>query len=176
MKMIKIKFTTKENKGPAPYGAKGSRSGFVILFAVTISAILLAIALGVANIAFKEVRFGTSARDSNDAFFAADTGAECALINDKYSAHSFVSSGGSGTVSCLGGTISLSGAYPAWTFVVGGLGSSGNGCAKVSVTKDTTIPTAIRTTVVSTGYNIGDFSACASSSQNRTAREVKVTY
>ena len=41
--------------------------GFVILFAVTLSSILLAIALGVANIALKEIRFGTSAKDTNEA-------------------------------------------------------------------------------------------------------------
>ena len=35
------------------------------------------------NISLKEIKFGTSARDTNDAFFAADTGAECALFNDK---------------------------------------------------------------------------------------------
>jgi len=34
----------------------------VILFAVTLSGILLAIALGVANIALKEIKFGTNAR------------------------------------------------------------------------------------------------------------------
>ena len=57
--------------------------GFVILFAVMLSSIFLAIALGVSNIAFREVTFGTSAKDANDAFFAADVGAECALFNDK---------------------------------------------------------------------------------------------
>jgi len=57
--------------------------GFVILFVVTLSSILLAIALGAANIALKEIKFGTSAKDTNNAFFAADTGAELALFNDK---------------------------------------------------------------------------------------------
>src|ERR1035437_11163940 len=57
--------------------------GFVILFAVTLSALLLSIALGVANVAFREAKFNTSAKDTNNAFFAADTGAECALYYDK---------------------------------------------------------------------------------------------
>src|SRR3989344_2360391 len=79
----------KNNKGPAPHHFSKSGAGFVILFAVTLSSILLAIALGVANIALKEIKFSTSARDTNDAFFVADTGAECALFYDKLSGSSF---------------------------------------------------------------------------------------
>ena len=56
--------------------------GFVILFAVTIASILLAIAIGITNIALKEIKFGTSAKDANEAFFAADTGLERAFWND----------------------------------------------------------------------------------------------
>ena len=48
--------------------------GFVLIFAVTLAAILLSIALGISQIALKEIKFGTSAKDTNDAFFAADTG------------------------------------------------------------------------------------------------------
>ena len=40
-------------------------SGFVILFAVTLAALLLSIALGVGTIAEKEVRFRTSAAATN---------------------------------------------------------------------------------------------------------------
>src|SRR3989338_6549604 len=63
--------------------------GFVLLFAVTLSSILLAIALGVSNVAFRELRFSTNARSTNDAFFAADTGIECALNYDKSPGSSF---------------------------------------------------------------------------------------
>ena len=62
---------------------KNKERGFVILFAVTLSSIILSIALGVANIALKEASFSTSARSTNNAFLAADTGAECALFHDR---------------------------------------------------------------------------------------------
>src|SRR3989338_669621 len=98
-----IKIIIKKNKGRVPYEAKGFRSGFVILFAVTLSAILLAMALGISNIAFKEVRFGTNARDPNDAFFAADTGLECSLFNDKKGQEKFIiDSPVSLSISCMG--------------------------------------------------------------------------
>lgn len=150
-------------------------AGFVILFAVTISSILLSIALGVAHVAFKEIRFGTSARETNDAFFAADTGVECALLYDKNdpTQNAFT---GSASMNCAGATVSISGSAPTWNFVIPSLGSSGASCAKVTVFKDTTTsPPNVFTTLTSKGYNVGD-SACASTSTNRIERELKLTY
>src|SRR3990167_808385 len=130
--------------------------GFVILFAVTLSSIIFTISLGVANIALKEIKFGTSAKDTNDAFFAADTGAECALFNDKSSSNSFVESGGTGSVECLGDTFPLNGSFPSWNFVLSGLGPEEKGCAKVTVSKDNiTKAPLVLTNLISKGYNIG---------------------
>ncbi len=146
--------------------------GFVILFAVTLSSILLAIALGIANIAVKEIKFSTSAKDTNDAFLAADTGAECALFYDRInpSNNAFT---GTATISCAGASITLSGSSPSWSFIVLGLGNSAQGCAKVSVVKSGSSP--VVTTVTSKGYNVGDAN-CNGTSSNRVEREIKVTY
>ena len=136
------------------------QGGFVILFSVTLSAILLSIALGIASIAIKEVKFGTNAKDTNEAFFAADTGIESVLFSDKGSGSSFVPNPGTAQT---------------WNLVVSGLGTSGSGCAKVSVEKDNTNPPSTNTTIISKGYNIGDAS-CESTSSLRVERELKVTY
>src|SRR5688572_19750284 len=87
--------------------------GFVMLFAVTLSSLILSIAIGVATIALREIKFGTSARDSNDAFFAADTGIECALNYDKEEAtqNAFT---GTGSMNCVGNPVPLSGSAPTW--------------------------------------------------------------
>lgn len=53
--------------------------GYVILFTVLISSIILAIALGISATAYREVTFNLDARDSHYALFAADSAAECAL-------------------------------------------------------------------------------------------------
>lgn len=135
-------------------------SGFVILFAVTVSSILLAIALGVSNIALKEVKFSTNARNTNDAFFAADTGIEYTLFHDKTS----------------------SGDYPApapgnsesWSFTILNLGSTGLACTNVNITKDNTVA-PMTTTIISKGYNIGDPS-CNWEGTDRIERELKITY
>ncbi|KKU22430.1 MAG: Fibronectin type III domain protein [Candidatus Nomurabacteria bacterium GW2011_GWA1_46_11] len=143
-------------------------SGFVILFAVTLAALLLSIALGVGTIAEKEVRFRTSAAATNHAFFAADTGIECALDNNKSGDIAFTD-GGPGTISCLGGSIPLEGSSSPWSFVLPGLGAT-NACATVTVTKNPPF-----TTVVSKGYNSGN-DLCESAGGNRVERELRVVF
>ncbi|MEK7219206.1 MAG: hypothetical protein AAB687_00855 [Patescibacteria group bacterium] len=156
--MIKIILKIKD-KGPAPYRKrKLSGSGFVILFAVTISSILLAIALGVANIAVKEVKFSTSAKDTNEAFLAADTGIEYALFHDKTPSEYAPAVGTAQT----------------WNIVVAGAG--GTSCAKVSITKDNTSPPNTTTLIISKGYNIGDVGTCDSANPDRIERELRISY
>ena len=143
--------------------------GFVILFAVTLAALLLSIALGVANIALKEIKFGTNARDTNEAFFAADSGAECALLNDKTTSSAFPAGGGAGTVACASSTPTFAGGV--YSFVVTGLGSSGQGCAKVTVDKSV----SLNTKVVSRGYNTGS-PGCNSTSASLVERQLELNY
>jgi hypothetical protein len=150
-----------------------NNKGFVLLFAVTLAAIMLSIALGVANIAQKEIKFGTSAKDTNNAFAAADTGIECALLYDKSSTATNAFTGGA-PMSCAGSAITVTGSGTPtnfWTFVVSGLGNSGQSCAKVTVDK-TLSP---KTTIIAKGYNIGNV-ACDSANPNRIERQLQVSY
>ncbi|MEK9181510.1 MAG: malectin [Patescibacteria group bacterium] len=154
-----------------------NKKGFVILFAVTLSSLILAIALGVSNITLKEMKFSTSAKDTNEAFFAADTGIECALMNDK-PVSKFSVAGPATALTCAAGipTYSAGTNTGLYTFLVTGLSNNGTSCAKVSVFKDAAIdPPFIVTTLTSKGYNIGDPS-CNSSNPNRIEREIKASY
>jgi hypothetical protein len=144
--------------------------GFVILYAVMLSSIILAITLGVLNISLQEIKFGTSTRNTNDAFFAADTGAECALYYDKTDPANNAFTG-TATVNCSGSPIELLGSFPVWNFVVPGLGNEEQGCAKVTVDKSSP-PTTV---ITSKGYNNGN-ALCLSSSLDRVERELQVTY
>lgn len=56
--------------------------GFVILFAVLISSIILLIGVGMFRISIKETILSSTARESTAAFFIADAGIECALYAD----------------------------------------------------------------------------------------------
>ena len=158
---------------------KNYRSGFVLLFAVTLASILLAIAIGVSNVALKEVNFSTSARSSSEAIFSADTLVECALYYDRGDLDRFRWPNPGGTISCgtsANITPAISGNATAWSYIFPAtFGSAGGNCAVLTISKDASSPPVVNTTIVSKGYNIGDAS-CNSSSQSRTERELLVYY
>ena len=63
------------------YFSSHNQNGFVILFAVLISSMILLIGVGMFRISIKETILSSTARESTIAFFAADTGMECALYH-----------------------------------------------------------------------------------------------
>ncbi len=56
--------------------------GFIILFAMLISALILLISSGIYNVVQKQVVLSSYARESQKAFYAADAALDCALFND----------------------------------------------------------------------------------------------
>jgi len=59
-----------------------STTGFAMLFAVLISSFLIMIGISIFSISLKEVMISTSIRDSQTAFYAADSAGECASYWD----------------------------------------------------------------------------------------------
>ncbi len=57
-------------------------SGFALLFAVLLSSVLISLGLSIFNISLKEIDIATSARDSAQAYYAADSARECAIYWD----------------------------------------------------------------------------------------------
>lgn len=66
----------------------GSR-GFTLFYAVLITSLLLSIALAVFNITLKELILSSDARESQNAFYSADTALECALFWDNSATPAF---------------------------------------------------------------------------------------
>jgi len=154
------------------------KRGIALLFVIMLSSILLVIALSISNIATKEAVFSVSARNASDAFYAADTGAECALGNDS-SGNSAFNENHTGVV-CLG-TNEISFANPSateWEFTLSEMGSSSSSCALIRVTKeqDDINPDSIHTTIISTGYNRTGSNGCGSPSNSIVERELQVDY
>jgi hypothetical protein len=58
--------------------------GFVLLFSLLISSILLATGLGISRLMIRQIAFASLSRESQVAFFAADSGLECALHWDNF--------------------------------------------------------------------------------------------
>lgn len=59
--------------------AHSQQSGFVLLFAVVVSAVIFFIGAGIFSIAYKELLISSLAKDSQKSIFAADSAIECAL-------------------------------------------------------------------------------------------------
>ncbi len=80
--------TTRDSRSPEP-------RGFVLLYAVMTASIVLAVGVSIISIALKQLSIANLGRESQYAFYAANTGAECALYLDF---HGVVSAaGGAGT-------------------------------------------------------------------------------
>ncbi len=56
--------------------------GFTLLFAVLIGSLLFTVGVAIANLAVKELALSAAGMASEEAFYAADTGTECALYWD----------------------------------------------------------------------------------------------
>lgn len=147
--------------------------GFVLLFAVVLSSIVLTITLGVLNISLKEINFSTSAKDTNESFFAADTGAECALFYDKSVEAENAFTGTATIMECNNNTITpIESPLSFWSFTITDLNKDGKGCAIVTVDKTNPITTKI----ISKGYNLGGDGTCSSTNSNKVERQLELSY
>lgn len=66
--------------GISEYAAR--TRGFTLLFAVLVGSLLFSIGIAIANLAIKEIVLASAGKESEKAFYAADTGTECALYWD----------------------------------------------------------------------------------------------
>jgi len=157
-------------------------TGFALLFAVLATSVLLAVSASIWNIAMREVILSSFGRESQVAFFAADSGLECALYWDLVN-NSFATSTGPVDISCGGTPSSFSvggGGLASPTSYIGNpsdpsqdllLTASATGpCVLVSVTKEYS-GTRLVTTARAYGYN-----TCNPLSPTRVERGLLVTY
>lgn len=172
--MKKIKFNFKK---------ENLKKGVALLFAIVVSMILFTILAGVLNIALKETIFSTSVKNSNDAFYAADSGVECALWADKKEnleldkdyVYCFKESNSDLAFPLTKETIGNTDSY---SFNVDKIGETRNTCAKVTVVKSydgSDPPQLISTKITSKGYNKGG-ADCEQSGLKSVERVLEVEY
>src|SRR3989338_10394556 len=167
--------------------------GMTLFIAVTIMAILLVISYAVVNIAIKGSQFATSGRDSQFAFYAADSGIECALYWDS-KFDSFATSTSGSPINCAGDSMSGNGLVGSDAILgtttltrIGGGGDANQTstfgfvmniggsnpvphCAIVTVRKYY-VGTRLWTYIKSRGYN-----TCDTSNTRRLERGIEVSY
>lgn len=129
----------------------GEEKGVALLFVILLTSVLLLVAMGITNIAYKEAAFSSQAKDSDRAFFAADTGIECALYLD---GQGHFDGTATGTPSCNGymptlADITGTGSY---VFAV----PLGTQCAEIAVNKNYTASdgSGPYTRLSAIGYNV----------------------
>lgn len=59
------------------------KKGFTLLFAALVGALVIAVGMAILNITIKQLILASAGRASQQAFFAADAGVECALYLDR---------------------------------------------------------------------------------------------
>lgn len=161
---------------------EAGKRGFTLLYAVLISSILLAIGIAIFEITVRELRLSSVARESQYAFFAADSGIECALYWDVKATSTRVFYPGSAQdITCGDVTIAnVGGAAYGTPMTFQAALPEATRCTNVSVLKVTIPPGSIdpdapvSTTITASGYNV----PCAniSTDSNAVERTLRVTY
>lgn len=130
--------------------------GFTLLFASLIASLFTALGLAMFTIAQKELSLSSIGRDSQYAFYAADTGAECATYWDlRYDVFATATTS-STEVTCAGAPVQESVMRPDGVVGIGGATTTtfkfetNRRCVEVRVAKQDVAPF---TTVESLGYN-----------------------
>jgi hypothetical protein len=152
----------------------GSR-GFTLLLAALVASIVLSLGSSIFVIAKKQITLSSVGRDSQFAFYAADTGAECALYWDvRYDA--FGTSTPSQVPTCDGKELSATGYSQVRPYVVEFQldlfqDDSAGYCAEVTIYKNTSNPFTV---IHSNGYS----TTCATKDTSARAlqRSVELQY
>jgi len=138
------------------------KMGFTLLLAVLITSIILGISVGISVFVIRELLISSTGRESQKAFFAADSGVECALYWD-FKQNAFEPSS-TRVISCAGSSPTVGGASGISEF---DLTFTNGACTHVKV--DKTVPSS--TTIDSAGHN-----TCNLSDPNRVERTLRVSY
>jgi hypothetical protein len=158
-----------------------TNKGFTLLIAIVITSMLMIVGFAVTNVAYRQFLLSDIGRYSQYAFYAAESGVECALFYDLKNTGglSAFATSSSGTIFCNGQNI-LTGTQTipiiSQPSLIGGGGNASptsrffltfpNSCVIVSVTK----ATDGSTTIQSKGYNT------CSATFSRYERGVTMTY
>ena len=127
-----------------------STAGFTLLLAALIASIVVALGVSIFRLSQKEITLSSIGRESQFAFYAADSSSECALYWDVQHG-SFGSTTPSTPPTCDGQTLTTSGHSLILPYTVTFQYEPNGICATVNVTKNSTHP---RTLIRADGYNV----------------------
>lgn len=150
-----------------------SEKGIAIYVAVTVTAALVLVSFAVINLALKQIGISSSGRDSQAAFYAADSGVECALFwdlkNPTVSGQSaFATTTPLQNINCNNTAITVTRAGATSTFSI--TLSPNPYCVNVTIAKGY-VSGSPTTKIESRGYN-----SCSTTNTRRMERAILVNY
>ncbi len=150
--------------------------GFTLLIAVILTSVLLSVGLALLDVAYKQVTLSSTARQSQTAFYAADSALECALYWDQqHNAFSYTAP--AATITCGNRTItpssSVSGGIRTTTFDMAC--PSGGTSAQVTIRKGN-VGVFCNTLGNSNCLYANGYNSCNVSDERRIERGLKVVY
>ncbi len=159
---------------------QSTQKGFTLLFASLVGALLLSLGIATFNIVLRELNLSSAVRESRAAFYAADSGWECAFYHDRKRPAVFATSTDSRsipqttTIRCRNILLNVSSAREAFSAVSSfRMPLDGNACAEVTVQKDDENRDRISTTKIeSRGRN----DCITSVNPDRVERAIRVEY
>ena len=174
---------------------RNKKQGVVLLIAVTVASLVLAIGLGILNITNKEIVLSAYGRESGKAFYASNTGVECALLWDigygkngltKSPFATSSESGASGALDCAGqvftpvvSSVSDSATttfkFSTWSTDYDVLDVD-NPCVEVTIAKYEETPSGFPNPVTRTRISAIGYNTCNEDLKRRVSRGVKVQY
>lgn len=159
-----------------------NQKGFVALFTVLIVSVILAMAIGIASISLKEIVLSSSATEGSKAFYAADSGIECALYYDRVNPAQGAFFNGNfrcngnvpGGPFAGGATSDPDGESPETYIFEIPFGAQNELCADITLKRQVSIPGQFyRTLIESKGSN---FPCDEDTNPKKVERSIRVTY
>jgi Tfp pilus assembly protein PilX len=173
-----------------------NKSGYALLFAMIVASIVLALGVSLLTVGRKEFILSSSATQSSGAFYAADSGLDCAEYWDSNGSGTFATtsyaSNSTMNIQCTtdgaSRAVTMSSDQTTFTFYTQTSDLNTLDCAAVTVQKVYDQDSArIDTTVISRGYNIGwnpvppngtglGTGDCSATGPKKLERAIELTY
>ena len=156
------------------------QKGYAILFTVVVVSAISVITAGLTNAAYKQLILSSLAKDSQSAFYQADTASDCALYADRVvrvannpPVPNIIRDGGISNTLC--GDVNLNVSVPDanGSYTINPVNDTAKtSCFRIAVTKVPDIALGIvDTTISAKGYNI-----CDTGNSRTVEREIEINY
>lgn len=156
--------------------------GYTLLFAIIVATLVLSIGSFILSVSRKQLLLSTSARDSVLAFYAADSGIQCAILRQDWLTDLSTNENDQINCSSSNALIINNGTYKSFAmFFENEQDPDNQSCARVVVSQSEDLATGnVTTTIESRGYNVGRSKTadqnCDTPSPNKVERAIRVTY